>query len=156
MNTANVSSQAAASIFIFLVMTFKKQFRFWMMVSLWVFFFCGSCSLCPKTSPPVPNYKDPACLLSKLHSPGVLWSISRQLWWRTPLLLALWRQRQAGLSEWPGQSGLHGKYQASQGDIVRLYLNNKDNKENKIKFRNLGWSRALFEGRVLVYHVPLS
>ena len=49
------------------------------------------------------------------------------------LILALWRQKQAGL--WvQGSPGLHSKFQANQNYIMRLNLKNKQVKQ-KIIFR---------------------
>ena len=59
-------------------------------------------------------------------------SVVGWVWWRTPLIPALRRQRQEDLSEFEAITGLHSKFQNSQDFIERAYLKSKMQNKNRL------------------------
>ena len=83
--------------------------------------------------------------LSCIHTAHLKKQSYHQVWWRTPLIPALGRQRQGDFWVW-GQPGLQSEFQDSQGYTEKPCLRKpKKKKKNKNKNQNQSYQFLLMK-----------
>jgi hypothetical protein len=93
--------------------------------------------------------------ISNLETPKIIQFFKTDFyagqWWRTPLIPALGRQRQANFWVW-GQPGLQSEFQGSQGYTEKPCLEKNKNKQtNKQKTKKPDFYKANLFLKVYIY-----